>query len=224
MKRILSLTVMAAILSSSAFAQQNRDTKKDDRPGKHMRSGTMKDELGLSAAQKEQMKNLNEKYKSQHEAIRNNASLTQDQKKEQMKDLREKQQTEMKALLTTEQRTKWEAQKEKREQQWKDRKKDKAVGTNKGFHNGEKGNKGVMMDDMNLTTDQQSKIKGLREERFTKMKAIKENSSLTETQKRDQLKALNDDIQKRQKAILTPDQQKKWDEKMDKRKSMKNRR
>ena len=60
-------------------------------------------ELDLTAVQVESMKNINEKYKSQMKTIKDDASLTKEQKREQMKPLRAAKEAEVKAVLTEDQ-------------------------------------------------------------------------------------------------------------------------
>lgn len=71
---------------------------------------------------------------------------------------------------------------------------------------------------LDLTPDQQTKIKPILEERRTKMKALKDDTSLTADQRKAKgleiFEASNKDI----KAILTPDQVKKYDEMQEKMK------
>ena len=65
--------------------------------------------LNLSQDQKDRMSKMRESYKGQFQAIRDNKSLTEDQRKEQMKSLKEKQHQEMKSILTKEQAEKMES-------------------------------------------------------------------------------------------------------------------
>ena len=62
---------------------------------------------------------------------------------------------------------------------------------------------------LDLTADQQEKMKAMRAEFKTQAKAIKDNSALTEDQKKEQLQALHVKNRQQVKAILTPEQQQK---------------
>lgn len=66
----------------------------------------MAKELGLSAAQKTKLEAAMKKNGDKRRAIRENKSLSQDQKKTQMKALRTSSEAQMKAILTPAQRTK----------------------------------------------------------------------------------------------------------------------
>ena len=65
--------------------------------------------LGLTEAQKEQLKPIIHAAITQRRAIRANASLTHEQKKEQLKALRAEVAAQMKTILTPEQLEKWKA-------------------------------------------------------------------------------------------------------------------
>ena len=60
-------------------------------------------ELGLTATQQEQMTKIRAEYSSQFQALRNDNSLTKDQKKDKMQELRKAQMDKMKTVLTPEQ-------------------------------------------------------------------------------------------------------------------------
>lgn len=66
-----------------------------------------------------------------------------------------------------------------------------------------------MWDDMNLTQDQKDKMKKLREDNMTKMDGIKNNSSLTDDQKQEQMKTMREDQRKSMESILTDEQKAK---------------
>ncbi|HEY0298298.1 MAG TPA: hypothetical protein VGB84_03685 [Arachidicoccus sp.] len=59
---------------------------------------------------------------------------------------------------------------------------------------------------LNLTADQQAKLKAVKDDEKTKSVAIKANSSLSDDQKKQQLKALNKDAYEKRQAIYTPEQ------------------
>lgn len=75
-----------------------------------------------------------------------------------------------------------------------------------------KAHRGDMMSELNLTADQQEKMKKLREDNRTKMEAIRSNASLSDEQKQEQMKSLHTDLRKSTEALLTDDQKTKWKE------------
>ena len=66
-----------------------------------------------------------------------------------------------------------------------------------------------MMSELNLTSDQKTKLKEMRVANKQKKEAILNNSSLSETQKREQLKDLHKEHAKGLENVLTDDQKAK---------------
>jgi Spy/CpxP family protein refolding chaperone len=60
---------------------------------------------------------------------------------------------------------------------------------------------------LNLSADQQSKINAIKSDVMTKMTSVKNNTSLTQSQKQQQMQALMQSGQTKINAVLTPDQQ-----------------
>lgn len=83
-------------------------------------------------------------------------------------------------------------------------------------HRGEKGNK--LAKQLGLSADQQSQLKTIHQDERTQAEAIKNNSSLTPDQKRDQLKQLRQADQQKMESILTPDQRTKFQQIREERK------
>jgi Spy/CpxP family protein refolding chaperone len=87
----------------------NRDTSSFSKKGgrKEMNKGNdMMKDLNLSADQQTKMAAIRTQYKTKMEALRNDNSLTEDQKKARLMELRKAQNIEINALLTPEQREK----------------------------------------------------------------------------------------------------------------------
>lgn len=64
---------------------------------------------------------------------------------------------------------------------------------------------------LNLTTDQQAKMKEIRKSEKTQAKAIKADSSLSAEARKQKLKELHSGFSQQERAILTPEQQAKQD-------------
>ena len=71
-------------------------------------------DLNLTPDQKTQIKELHQQDRQQMEAIKNDATLTPDQKKEKMRDLRKSQSEKMNSILTPDQQAKRKAFMEQR--------------------------------------------------------------------------------------------------------------
>lgn len=95
----------------SGNANPNRKFQSDS--SRHHR-GQMVDQLNLTSDQKSQMKALHESNKQQRDAIKNDASLTDDQKRAKMKDLQKSQSDKFNSILTPDQQAKRKAYMEQR--------------------------------------------------------------------------------------------------------------
>ncbi len=108
---------VASILTPEQKAQmtgQWKDKKGERTEGKKQHKKgheKMKKELSLSDAQVQQLKQQHEAMKSRKMAIKNNESLSKEQKKTQMKALKAEAKTQRSTVLTAEQQAKWEAMK-----------------------------------------------------------------------------------------------------------------
>jgi Spy/CpxP family protein refolding chaperone len=78
------------------------------------RNAEVQKQLNLTQAQKDQMTKLKTDMKSQVQSIRNDQSLTQDQKKEKMKSLKKDQHEKFKSVLTKDQLDKLQSLKKER--------------------------------------------------------------------------------------------------------------
>jgi Spy/CpxP family protein refolding chaperone len=120
----LSAAVLGTLLTGAAFAQTattpstsssgtqattNTSTNQEKR-GEKMREhrDKMAKELGLTDDQKSQMKTIHQDARKQAQAIKNDSSLSADQKKAKMKELHEQTMAKSEAILTPEQKQKME--------------------------------------------------------------------------------------------------------------------
>lgn len=115
MHTMLGTAVLGTLLTGAAFAQTANSTtstntnaptatnKQADRQARHEK---MAEKLGLTDDQKTQIKSIHQDAKAQAQAIKNDSTLTPEQKKAKMKELREQTKTKTEALLTPEQKEK----------------------------------------------------------------------------------------------------------------------
>jgi len=68
-----------------------------------------------------------------------------------------------------------------------------------------------MIKDLNLTQAQQDQFKKNNEELRTKMQTLRDNTALTQDEKRSQMKAIRDEQKTKMDALLTADQKTKWE-------------
>lgn len=197
MKKLIAFTLVLASVGFSATAQERRDVK-TPRTEEKMRmhdKKTMQD-LNLTESQKAELKTQRAAAKAQLESIKADGSLTEAQKADKAKAVHQEQKTKMQALLTTEQKAKMaESRKAQAE---------------RGKEMGEKRKQAYK--DLDLTSDQSAKLKAQKEASKAKIDAIKNNSSLTEEQKKAQVKEVMKSSKADMKNILTAEQMKKMQE------------
>ena len=95
-----------------------------------------------------------------------------------------------------------------------------------GMHQGMSADQHLQMlsERLNLTDDQKTKIKPVLEDQLQQMKAVHEDSSLSEEQKHAKAKSIHESMHDQINAVLTPEQQAKFkqmmQEQMEKHKGM----
>jgi len=93
-------------------------------------------------------------------------------------------------------------------------------------HNGESADQHLQMlsEKLNLTDDQKAKLKPILQDQMQQMKAVREDSSLSQEQQRAKMKSIHESLHEQINAVLTPQQQAKFkqmrQEQMQKHKGM----
>ena len=80
------------------------------------------------------------------------------------------------------------------------------------YHNGDSADQHLQMlsEKLNLTDDQKAKLKPVLQDQMQQMKAVREDSSLSEEQKRTKMKSIHESLHDQINAVLTPEQQAKF--------------
>lgn len=203
MKKI-AVSALALFFVFATKAQDIPERKNEFRPheghGKmhHGRPGRMDyKELNLTDAQKEQMKAQRENFHKQMEELKKNDNITVKEWKSRMENLHKEQRSKLESILTNEQKTKLEKMKtEKLEMRKID----------------EKARFEKMKIRLGLSDEQAAKLEKSRKEHSDKIKAIRENKSLTEDKKREEIKELMKKQKETMKSVLTEEQMKKLKE------------
>ncbi|WP_460569300.1 hypothetical protein [Flaviaesturariibacter terrae] len=209
MKRMITSALAVLLLAGAAQAQNPVHDRKGDRKEHRQEMA----QLNLSADQKAKLKSIHEREKAELDALRGNTALSQEQRRTQGKAIRDKYQAERKAILTPEQAQKME---QFRAEHKDDRRGPGGRDTIQGRRPGPgeaRGQRGGRMQEMqkelNLTADQQARLKAIREEYRPKMEAIRNDNSLTQEQKKTRAKELMKAQQEQMKSVLTAEQQQK---------------
>jgi len=211
MKKILS-TALAIVLFVGASQAQTTDDKGRHHDGqrKEMAFG----QLNLTPDQKDKFKSIRQEQKAEMEALKKNGNVTPEQRKA----LHEKYRSQFQAVLTPAQQEQFKKQREEWKQKGQARN-GKAFGKKAGNFGKQAA---FFKKELNLTGDQETKLKGIFEEFHTKAKDIRSNSGLSKEQQREQMKSLAQQYMAQGKAVLTAEQAKKFDELKGKRRDRKN--
>jgi len=186
-KRIVLLALGSVLLLGAQTFAQDAQKPAEPAAGHQGRQEGLFQDLNLTPEQKEKMRALHQQTEQQAEAIRNDSSLTGEQKHAKLKDLHESSFAQIKQILTPEQQKLMEERRQKMG----------AMGPGDHFPEG-----------LNLTDDQKQKIRSLHENARSQMEAIRNDSSLTEEQKQATIRDLHRSTREQMMQILTPEQQK----------------
>lgn len=113
------ILALAMVVGATAIAQQQSHPKKERKPAEERATNSaqkMKTKLGLDDAQTAKIHDINLGIAQKNDAIRDNTSLTREQKMAQLKENQNARNAQYKEVLTADQYAKYEAwEKEKRE-------------------------------------------------------------------------------------------------------------
>jgi Spy/CpxP family protein refolding chaperone len=180
---IKNVVLMAGMtLSGAALLAQQATAPAPETTTQSAASTTAKPQL--SAEQKSQLRSLRNSERDQAAIIRNDQTLTAEQKQAKLKALRASTREQMKSVLTPEQQ--------------------KAMAE----HRAEV--KASFAAKLGLTADQQSKLKDLRRSNREQRQAVLKNTTLTNEQKQAQLSQIRQATQAQLATILTPEQLEKF--------------
>jgi Spy/CpxP family protein refolding chaperone len=194
--------ILSALVFSLAFAVKAQEIpdRKTERPGMmerkrhHEGMGMDLKALNLTEDQKAKFKTQNENFHKQLEDLKKNDDITVRDWKQKAEAIRNARKESMQSILTSDQK----AQIQKMKEQGKARNEDMA-----------KRMQDRMKTELNLTPDQSSKLETNHKAISEEMQKIRDNSSLTDEQKREQMKTLHQKQKENLKSILTPEQMEK---------------
>ena len=181
---------IAATAILLATATLEAQTQKKGRTEKHHKGMHGHKGMNLNEDQKKQFKEIKESYHKQFADLKNNKSLSAEQIKARSAALRKEQHEKLQSLLTAEQKARISARKDT----------DGEGRQNRGKNFEE------MKKDLGLSDDQALKLKNSQKGFHDKVKAIRENKNLSESQKKDQLKELSQERKESMQSILTAEQ------------------
>ncbi len=141
----------------------------------------MSQQLNLTQDQQTQIRDLLQKRRQQAQSIRQDTSLSAEQRQQQIQQLRQSTHQQVLGVLTPEQQTKLtELEKQRR---------------------------GGGMAALNLTPEQRAKLQPIREQMRKDVLAVRQDSSLTPQQKQEKIRDIRQNATGQMKEVLTPEQQ-----------------
>lgn len=177
---------------------------------KHHGNHMMMKKLNLTEAQKQQAKEINADFKNQVSNLEKSDKITLKDYREKKANLEQERKSKFMAILTQDQKNKIASARKHRGEK---------------MHEMTEKRMDKMKTDLNLTDVQVAKLKEQRSVSMSQAKTIRENSSLTHDQKKEQLMSLMKSNKENMKNILTADQLKKREEmRKDRIDDMKNKR
>lgn len=192
MKKTVTLCISLAIMATASQAQIERKIdSSESRQGMQKEKQHQKKQLTahLSKAQMQQLKEQRQAGKAQIEAIENDDKLSSAEKEQKIKAIKANQKAALKTMVN------------------ESPKKDVQTQPKPGSPSSTKARKKEMYRQMNLTAEQQAQLKAQQADTRAKVDAIKSNNSLSETQKKTQIKELLQNAEANKKNFLSPEQQ-----------------
>jgi Spy/CpxP family protein refolding chaperone len=198
MKKAFIGLAFAALIATTSFAQ-DQSNGLAERPKGHHRGHMMNmEQLNLTDQQKTEMKAINEDFKQQMSDLKKSEDkITVTEWKGKMATIRKEHHEKVQKVLTDEQKNSLKKMRKEHGRKFRQDKHNK-------FER--------MKKELNLTDEQTAAVEKNMIESTKKMKAVYDDKSLTEDQKKEKYKTLHNEQQEGLKSILTPEQWKKMEE------------
>jgi Spy/CpxP family protein refolding chaperone len=194
MKKIMIGAVVLMLAAGTVQAQDNKQIHEKHHRQHH---GKMFEKLNFTQEQKDQMKSINNDFRKQMQDLKKNEDITVKDRNARKESLSKSHKEQIQNLLTNDQKVQLEKMKQEHR-------------ANREAHANARMEK--MAKRLNLNKEQKEKLVNLRSGMSEKIKTIRSNESLTEVQKKDQVKELMKTQKEEMKSILTDEQFKKMEE------------
>jgi len=163
-------------------------------------------DLNLTTQQRDQLKSINEGYMKSAQEVRTNKALSDPDRSSKLQELSTDRESKVKGVLTPQQFDTWQQQRTvAHERMGKMRKMKDGKGRKDGDKSGRKA-----IASLGLTTDQEQQLKSIREEYKTQAGTIRNNTSLDDAAKKEQLQTLKKGQQEKIKSTLSAVQFEKY--------------
>ena len=191
--------ILSALVLSMAIVVQAQEIpeRKTDKPMMHVRArgqhnkGMNMQQLNLTPQQKIQIKQQRENFHRQMEELKKNDGITVKESRERMESLRKENKEKTQRIPTAEQKAKLQQMKVEGKAQHMEMARGKAEN---------------MKTRLGLSDEQSAKMEKNHAEMAEKIKALRENKSLNDENKKEQMKELMKGQREQMKSILTEEQ------------------
>ena len=208
MKKIISTALAIVLFIGAAQAQT---TEKKDRQQRGDRKEALHN-MNLTAEQKAKFQSLREAQRKEMQDLKKSGNVNPEQRKA----VHEKYKSQYQSILTPAQKEEMQ----KKREEWKDKGRKGKRGQGVGKKGGDLGKQAAFFKkELNLSTDQETKLKGIFQEFSSKAQNLRSDKSLSKEQKKTQMKSLANQYMSQGKAVLSPEQLKKFDAMKGKRKN-----
>jgi Spy/CpxP family protein refolding chaperone len=196
MKKVFIAMALAAFVATTACAQDQ--SASSERPPMHRHHSDALAQLNLTDDQKTEMKAINDDFKQQMTDLKKSEDkITVTEWKSKMATIRKDHHEKVEKVLTDEQKATLKKIHKERGNRFRQDKRNRIE---------------EMKKELNLTDEQTTAVQNNLSESLKKMRAVHDDKSLTDDQKKAQYKTLHDQEQQGLKSILTPDQWNKFQE------------
>jgi Spy/CpxP family protein refolding chaperone len=202
---LIALAAVAGALTLQAPARA-ADDKEPAKPAAGDRLGALRErleetakELNLTDEQKGKMQDIIRERLTKLRDLRQDASLTQEDKQAKFKTMREEITAEAKNVLTPEQFEKW-----------KEKQGTLFAGQGGG---GPQARLQELIQELNLTDEQKEQLKPLYQEQMEKLGDLRQDNSLSGAEKLEKVKAMQKELAPKVKKVLDAEQYAKWENK-----------
>ena len=154
----------------------------------------MAQELNLTESQKSTIQSYLEDQRSQLQVLRNDTTLTRDQKAQRMREITQQTRDKIQSILTVEQKQKAEDLRNQARERVQQR-------ANEQFDR--------MARLLDLTPEQKTQMKSYLDSQRTQLQALRDNTSLTPEQRREQARTIGEQTRNTIRSLLNPTQQQK---------------
>ncbi|GEM_PF-6437786 len=204
--KLRRIALLVAMVMSVAFVAAQAATKttqtkpaQDKTAGRYAKCSRCASDLNLTDGQKAEAKRIFQASKERSRVVRENKSLTREQKIAQIKEIKRAGYEQFRQILNTEQQKKLDA------------KRAKAADYRKARKGEIKSRIERARAELNLRPEQETKIKQIVESRKDAFKALKADTKLTPEQKRAEFKKMGVSVKSEIRGVLDAAQVKKFD-------------